>query len=54
MLVVEWCNLCNARPSDGVLTILDPETNKPLDVQSCVFCVAAIPKEDWMLNDWKD
>lgn len=45
--VVQWCNICNAAPSEGVLTVLDEEDNE-LKLDACERCVATIPKERWI------
>lgn len=45
---VSWCNLCNARPSDGRLTVLLEDEDEPITLDACQICVMDIPKENWM------
>lgn len=47
-MITVWCSLCNSRPADGVLTILDPLSDEPVDIDACNPCVVAIPKGDWI------
>jgi hypothetical protein len=47
-LVVTWCNICNARPADGVLTVWDEDAQQTLDLDACEPCVVEIPAEDWV------
>jgi hypothetical protein len=35
---VEWCSVCNERPSDGTLTIV-LEDGQRLDIPACELCV---------------
>lgn len=39
-----WCSLCNAAPSEGVLTVEDPVTKMPIELNACQACV---DKLDW-------
>jgi hypothetical protein len=45
---VEWCSLCNSKPADGRLKMLDTISNKVVTVPACTDCVIRIPLEDWI------
>lgn len=36
-MIVEWCNICNERPADGVLTVIIEGVEEDLD--ACMVCV---------------
>jgi hypothetical protein len=44
--IAQWCSICNARPSDGKLTVENPiEPNgEPVEIEACEDCVF---KLDW-------
>lgn len=48
--MIKWCNICNVRPAQGVLTLLDKTTNELMNFDACTECVRAIHenKVDWI------
>lgn len=45
-MMVQWCAICNAAPSDGQLTIenpIDPDDG-PMEIEACTKCVYSL---DW-------
>ena len=52
MELVQWCNICNAAPSDGVLKVENPFDPKgePLDLEACIKCVEKLPWEGGKVN----
>ena len=50
---VKWCNICNARPADGVLEMLSKSTNELVPYDACQECVRKIVdnKIDWIENN---
>lgn len=44
--MVQWCNICNAAPSEGQLTIENPVDAKlePVVIEACTSCVYNL---DW-------
>lgn len=49
---VKWCNICNARPADGVLELLERQTNELVPYDACDECVGKILNNeiDWIEN----
>lgn len=49
--MAQWCNLCNAHPSDGLLTVENPfEPNgEPVKLEACQSCVEDLPWKDGMV-----
>lgn len=52
--IIYWCSLCNARPSDGQLTVEDPITKEPLTIQACEICVNELDWEDGIVKKGND
>lgn len=46
MDIVQWCSICSAAPSDGILKIENPFdlTGDPIDLECCEECMR---KQDW-------
>lgn len=46
MDIQQWCNICNAAPSEGTLKIENPfdSTAEPIDLECCEECMK---KQDW-------
>ena len=47
-MIVNWCNLCNAQPATGTLTIIDPVTNITTDLDACEQCVSDPEKVEFI------
>lgn len=45
MTFVQWCGICNSRPSDGTLKIENPDgpAYEPLVIEACQECVDKLP-----------
>lgn len=46
--MLHWCELCQAAPADGVLTIVRKGEVEPDYVQACNGCVRKLNEEDWL------
>ncbi len=46
MIQVEWCNICNQRPSDGKLTVIIEGAEETLD--ACYLCVTDKDKVEFI------
>jgi hypothetical protein len=42
----QWCNICNARPSDGTLDVILVEGGPVEQLQSCTPCALRLMKEN--------
>lgn len=42
--VVHWCSLCNKRPADGTLTIVD-ELDEVVEIPACYPCVMDVQRQ---------
>lgn len=44
MEFVQWCAICNAAPSDGMLKIENPfdPNGEPIDLEACTKCVESL------------
>jgi hypothetical protein len=53
MDLVQWCGICNARPSDGQLTIENPiePDGEPVEIEACRQCVYRL---DWSGHEVSD
>lgn len=52
MIYTHWCSICNARPADGVLTLVAKSTDEYQDYDVCDSCVEDVVsgKIDWIEN----
>ena len=49
---ITWCSICNSRPADGVLELLDKYTYEVVPYDACNDCVVKVRagQVDWIQN----
>ena len=54
--MAQWCTLCNAAPSEGMLKIENPfdPNGEPVDLQACTKCVMSLNWEDGIVKKDND
>lgn len=49
-MIIHWCEICNNAPSDGVLEVIERETQEKQYMQACMACVNSLEDTDWIEN----
>lgn len=53
--MTQWCTICNAAPSDGILTIESPfDEGHTMTIEACQDCVNKLPWEGGIVKKEND
>lgn len=48
--MIHWCEICNSRPSNGVLEVIYKGESETTFIQACTICVIGLEDDDWIDN----